>query len=113
MPAKGLEVQARACQATATLRVHPLRMREDGQRRPPLRCERAACLSRPPLEGALRRDGGGRGEDGMLLACTKDQWSGAWWCRAAPRNLHATGKGEHTMHAIRHGLGVVALSLVV
>src|SRR5262249_27201239 len=91
--------------------VHPLRMREDWRVPPPLLCQRAACLSRPPLEAALR--GGGRGEDGMLLACIQDKRSGAQWRRPTPLSLHAPEAGEYTMSTTRHIPCLIALSLVM
>src|SRR5919198_4123543 len=102
-----------ACHTTPAPRAHPLRMREDGHVPPPLLCQRAVCLLRPPLEAAVRGGRGGRGEDGMLLACIQDKRSGARWRRSTPLSLHAPGAGEHSMSVIRRIPLVLAWSLVV
>ena len=99
--------------ATPAPCVHPLRMREDGMVLHRAFRQRAACLSRPSLEEGVRAGRSIRGEDGVLLAFMKDQWSGVWGHRAVRRSLHAAGKGEHRMHSLCHIPFVVALSLVI
>src|SRR4051812_23820005 len=68
---------------------------------------------RMPSGGSPPGGSGSRGESDGLLACMQEQWSGARWYRAAPLNLHATEKGEHSMRYIRHISCIVAASLIV